>query len=151
MRKAVRAIVIKDNKLLIMHRNKFGVEYENLPGGSIEIGETDEQALYRELAEETCVVVKNPRLVYIQHSDHMYGDQRIFLCDYVSGEPALHPDSEEAHIHALGKNLYEPKWLPVDQIESSNFIFMDLQRVLLKALNNGWPDQVQEFTSTRNV
>jgi ADP-ribose pyrophosphatase YjhB (NUDIX family) len=46
MRKAVRAIIIKDDKLLVMNRNKFGKVYDTLPGGNVEIGETLEQALY---------------------------------------------------------------------------------------------------------
>lgn len=45
MRRAVRAIIIKDKQLLVMHRNKFGTEYETLPGGNIEVGETPEQAV----------------------------------------------------------------------------------------------------------
>ena len=41
----VRAIVVKENKLLVMHRNKFGHEYDTLVGGGIDVGETPEQAL----------------------------------------------------------------------------------------------------------
>ena len=38
MRRASRGIVIKDNNLLVMHRNKFGTEYDTLPGGNVEAG-----------------------------------------------------------------------------------------------------------------
>lgn len=151
MRKAVRAIIIKDDSLLVMNRNKFGVVYDTLPGGNIELGETPEQALYRELQEETMIEFTNPRLVYIEHSDAIYGDQHVFLCDYVSGEPQLHPEAEEQHINKLGKNLYKPMWLPFEQLKTAPFLSDKLQEKLIQAIEQGWPEQVEEFTSTRNV
>src|SRR4051812_16483901 len=98
MRKTSRAIIIKDGKLLVTKRNKFGSEYYILIGGGVDIGETLEQALYRELAEESGVQVTNPRLVFTEQAGWIYGLQNIFLCDYASGEPALHPESAEAKI-----------------------------------------------------
>ena len=56
MRTAVRAIIIKDNNLLVMHRNKFGNEYLTLVGGGVELNETKEQALVREVIEETSIL-----------------------------------------------------------------------------------------------
>lgn len=151
MRRAVRAIIIKENHLLVMRRNKFGTRYDTLPGGNIEVGETPEQALRRELQEETMVVFKDPRLVFIEHSDPMYGDQYIFLCEYVSGEPQLHPDSEEQRINRLGKNTYQPGWLPLDRLAGSPFLSDKLQHKLLEGVSHGWPENVEEFSSTRNV
>ena len=108
-RQAVRAIVIKDNQLLVMHRNKFGTEYETLPGGGVELDESPVDALVRELAEETSVSVGDKRLVFIEEAGAPYGTQLVYLCQYVSGEPKLADDSEEALINKLGQNLYEPK------------------------------------------
>jgi 8-oxo-dGTP diphosphatase len=151
MRKAVRAIVIKNDKLLVMHRNKFGTEYDTLPGGNIEVGETPEQALYREVQEETMVTFTNPRLVYLEHSDAIYGDQYIYLCNYVTGEPQLHPHSEEEHINKLGKNLYKPMWLPIDKLSEVPFLSTKLKEKLVHDHKHGWPEKVQEFASTRTV
>lgn len=151
MRKAVRAIIIKDGKLAVMHRNKFGKEYDTLPGGNIELGETAEQALYREVQEETMMTFRNPRLVFIEHADPIYGDQYIYLCDYISGEPQLHPDAEEGHINKLGQNLFTPEWLPLDKLTEAPFLSKDLRSHLLSALANGWPSVPEEFTSTSQV
>ncbi len=151
MRRAARAIIIKDNHLLVMNRNKFGTIYDTLPGGNVELGETPEQAVYRELEEETSIKFKNPRLVFVEHSDDIYGDQYIYLAEYVSGEPALHPDAEERAINAMGKNLYTPVWLPLEKFESAPFLSDKLQEKIMNGINNGWPAEIEEFTSTRNV
>ncbi len=134
-----------------MNRNKFGTVYDTLPGGNIELNETPEQALYREVHEETMVTFTNPRLVFIEHSDAMYGDQYIFLCDYVDGEPRLHPQSEEEHINKLGQNLYRPMWLPLNKLQAAPFLSDKLQAKLQHCLTNGWPQRPEEFASTRNV
>lgn len=145
MRKASRAIIIKDDKLLVTKRNKFGSEYYILIGGGQKFGETPEQALYRELAEESGVTVKDPKLVFTEHAGIMYGLQQIFLCEYVSGEPQLHPDSPEAHISAMGVNTYEPMWLPLSELASVTFRSPALQQAILDGLKNGFPAEAKEI------
>jgi mutator protein MutT len=145
MRRASRAIIIKDNQLLVMHRNKFGTEYDTLPGGNIELGETPEQALEREVGEETMIRFKAARLVFLEHADPLYGDQYIYLCEYVSGEPQLHPESEEIRINKLGQNLYEPAWLPLSTLPATPFKSEHIKTALLDALKNGWPDKPVEI------
>ena len=54
-RPSARAIILKDGKVLLNHVSKFDC-YE-FPGGGIEAGETPEQAVQREVAEETGRVV----------------------------------------------------------------------------------------------
>lgn len=145
MRKAVRAIVIKDDHLLVMHRNKFGKEYDTLPGGRIERGESHAEALLRELSEETGVLVDKPRLIYIEHAGEPYGDQFIFLCDYVGGEPALRADSDEEAINKLGENLYVPGWLNINDLTDRPFVSPELKRRIIGALQTGWPIVPEEF------
>ena len=79
-RTSARAIVIKDGKLLVMYRNKFGNKYVTLPGGKVEIGETPEQAVVREVREEATITAENPRLVFVDHAD-FYGQQLVYLCE----------------------------------------------------------------------
>jgi len=139
MRKAVRAIILRGDELLVMHRNKFGVEYDTLPGGNIEVGETPVQALYREVQEETQVQFTNPRLVVLEHAGDPYGDQYIYLCEYVSGEPVLHPNSEEQHINALGQNLYTPGWVKLGDLANRPFMSDKLKVQILDCCKQGWP------------
>lgn len=146
MKQAVRAIIVRGNDLLVMHRNKFGTEYDTLPGGGLEMGETPEDALAREIAEETGVHYTNPRLVYIEEAGSIYGTQYVFLCEYIDGEPQLHPSSEEVAINKLGKNMYEPRWLPIAQLGAAPFISERLKRELLRAFERGkFPESAERL------
>lgn len=51
LRPATRAIVLKENKVLLLHTKRY--QDYSLPGGGIDHGESLQQALIRELQEET--------------------------------------------------------------------------------------------------
>jgi len=140
MRQAVRAVVVKGGNLLVVHRNKFGKEYYTLPGGGIDPGETPEQAMIRELYEETGISVVLDRLVIVEEAGDPFGVQYVYLCTYQSGEPALHPDSEEAQINKLGQNMYTPLWLPLSELSAAPFFSEKLKLVLLKGIAEGFPE-----------
>ena len=55
-RPSARAIIIKDGKIAMVHSKKY--HYYKFPGGGIEAGECMEDALIREVLEETglCVI-----------------------------------------------------------------------------------------------
>jgi ADP-ribose pyrophosphatase YjhB (NUDIX family) len=146
MRTAVRAIIIKDNNLLVMHRNKFGNEYYALVGGGVDAGETPDVALVRELREEAGIVFANPRLVINENAGNMFGMQYIYLCDYVSGEPTLDPDSEEFKITALGQNLYTPMWLAISDLPKVNLLPSELKTALITGLQQGFPTEPLTLT-----
>ena len=62
---AVGAIVIRDDEVLLVKRNKPpGRGLWSIPGGSIELGETLQEAAEREIREETGVIIraKNPSI-----------------------------------------------------------------------------------------
>lgn len=147
MRKAARAIVIHDNHILVMHREKFGNIYDTLPGGNVRGNETPVDALNRELHEETHLQLANPRLVFIEHAGHPWGDQYHFLCDYVSGEPHLMPGGEEDLLNKLGKNLHQPLWIALTEFSELSFRTKELQAKIIECLDKGWPDQPIEFNS----
>lgn len=144
-RQAVRAIVMRDGNLLVMHRNKFGKEYETLPGGGIEPGEIQEDALRRELAEETSVIIGSARLVFTEQAGDPFGDQFIYLCEYISGEPSLAPDSEEAMINKLGQNLYDPRWVAIADLQNLPFLSEKLKALILESVETGFPNEPVEI------
>lgn len=68
----VGAIIMKDGKIL-MAGNKARPEYLYSVGGRVQFGETAEQAVIREVFEETGVTMEIDRLGFL-HENYFYGD-----------------------------------------------------------------------------
>lgn len=147
MRACARAIVIHDGKLLVMERFKMGKTYYTLLGGLVNHGESPAEAALREVREESGVVVQDPRLVFVEDAGDPFGVQYVHLCEYVSGEPALPPDSEEAFWSKPGTNTYTPQWLPLERLNEVPFVSPLLREALLMALAHGWPKEPYHFSS----
>ena len=140
MEVSVRAVVIRGNKLLVMGRNNGGVKYVSLPGGTVEEGETNEQAVIREVKEETLIEIKNPRLIITEDEGEKADKQyMIYLCKYVKGEPELDPASPEYMLNAQGNNLYTPYWLSVEDLPASGLLPKQLKDLLANFIKNGFP------------
>jgi ADP-ribose pyrophosphatase YjhB (NUDIX family) len=108
------SVVVKGGKLLMIRRFNNGEEYWVLPGGGVEEGEGLERAVLRELEEETSIraELKDKLLEFIDSR----GDKHsLFLCEYVSGEPRLHADSEEANNRDANQS-YNPEWVEVSKL-----------------------------------
>jgi len=105
------------------------------------MGESPDQALLREMAEETGIQLGDVRLVFVEDSGTMYGMQYIYLANYVGGEPHLNPASDEANISALGKNTYEPVWLPISELPAVSFVTGRLKDAIIHAIQSGFPAQ----------
>jgi 8-oxo-dGTP diphosphatase len=82
-------------------------------GGKVDPGETDEQALVRELREELDVeVVVGARV----GPDLLIGDSavlRVYLAELVRGEPAL--VDHDAHRWLAAHELDDVRWIEVDR------------------------------------
>jgi 8-oxo-dGTP diphosphatase len=111
-------IVVKDGKILLS--KQFGDKYD-LPGGGLDIGETPEIGVIREIKEETGIDAKNPRLIELVNS-YFYSSHAkkesyqclimYYACEYVGGE-----------LSTSGFDEYEKQyaemaeWLPLDQLD----------------------------------
>lgn len=87
----VTAIVIKDKKLLVVKQDVNKDRSWSLPGGRVERGETLEYAIEREVLEETGLVTRVNKLLYL--CDKNDSNPPIihisFLMDYASGDIVL--------------------------------------------------------------
>ena len=141
MRRAARAILIEDGKMLVIARNKEGSQYFTLPGGKVGDDETIEQALAREIYEETKLRIKNQRLVFIEEHPEPYNEQYIYLCvAEPHGEVSLHEASEEALLNSLGFNTHDPVWVYTSSFKNIPFRTPQLRDAILSGLKDGFPE-----------
>lgn len=151
MRKAARAIIVHNQSILLMKRNKFGTQYYVLPGGGIDMGEAADQAVIREVKEEASITVSNPKLVYIEDAHAPYGTQYIFTCDYKDGDVKIHPDSIEAKLNKQGQNTFDIMWVPISKFASLPFRSPALQDALLVAFRDGFPAEPKPLSSHAEI
>ncbi len=116
-RPACYAIIQKDDCLLVLKQyNGY-----DLPGGGMDLGESFEDALAREVKEEAGVIIKNSHLVHAStdffkraHTKENNAAQSIalfFKADYVSG------DSSQADLGEDEKTYSEGcVWLPLQEL-----------------------------------
>lgn len=90
-------LVVHNGRLLMVKRNEPEVKGAHqkweFPGGKVEIGETPEQAITREIKEETGVLVRVKRLLPVTFTanwEYPWGTQQTlifgFECEFVSEE-----------------------------------------------------------------
>ena len=110
----VTGVVIREGKLLLIHRLRDGNEYWVFPGGGVEEGEDYETALTREMMEETGLnLVSYQRLFDQLEKD---GSSCIFYsCELEPGEPRLGgPELEEQSPN----NQHRLEWVNLAQVSS---------------------------------
>jgi 8-oxo-dGTP pyrophosphatase MutT (NUDIX family) len=141
----VRAIVFRNDKLLVIKRDNFGKQYLVLPGGGVEEGETPEEAAIREAKEETSIDIEIVRKVYDQKSYKQYPKQQVYLCELKSqNDPELAKDSIEYQLNQAG-NKYQPAFLSLAEIESLGIEFLPqvLFEEIKSAIKNGFPKEAK--------
>jgi len=108
-RVAVGAVVMHEKKVLLCRRGKPPAEGEwAIPGGSVELGETLQEAAEREILEEAGIIVKAGDPIHVFDVLRKDDSQRLrfhyvivdLLCDYVSGD--LKPGDDAREIRWVG-------------------------------------------------
>lgn len=147
MGKAARAIIIENNKFLVMHRNKYGSEYFTLVGGRVQEGESLEQGLVREIKEETGLDIISARLVFTERHPEPYNEQYIYVCNLASHDDIkVQEASEEGVMNRIDMNIHTPYWINLKSFATLNFRTPQLQNAIVEALKKGFPAQPVELT-----
>jgi len=109
----VSSLIIKNNKVLIVKRSSKP-EIWSLPGGLVELGETQRSAAIREAREETNINIKI--IKFLENLDIIIKDEKnqikkhyilaVFSGEYINGNIIAGDDALDA------------KWLPIQDIKN---------------------------------
>jgi 8-oxo-dGTP diphosphatase len=110
----VSAVIAKNDKILLIHRQKRGREYWTYPGGGIEEGETAEEAVIREVKEETSLEASNPRFAFMVQVLDRGNKHPVYFVDVGLGTPEL--GGPEA-LKNNPNNWYQPEWIEISQLK----------------------------------
>ena len=111
----VAAIIKKQDKIFITRRSygEFADMWE-FPGGKIELGESREEALIREVKEELELDINN--LEYLTTVDYDYPNFHLtmhcFICEICGGELVLNAHNDAKWVSLV--ELSTQKWVPAD-------------------------------------
>lgn len=129
LRQRVSAVILKDKSILLIKRIKPGQEYYIFPGGGVEEGETLEEALRREVAEELSLkVIKGrpifsltnlpiPEMITVHKGNR---DENYFLVREYDGIPEIGgPEKERMN----NDNQYHLEWVSLAQLDSMSNLY----------------------------
>jgi ADP-ribose pyrophosphatase YjhB (NUDIX family) len=139
-------IVVKDGKILLMHRTYNGQKVYVFPGGGVKEGETMEEACAREILEETSIKVKVGRLVCKgMWEDNPADSHFYYLCDYISGEPHLDQNSPEVEEIKKGESWHNPEWQDISEMPNLPIWPIKVRDEIIDGLKNGFSEMVREI------
>src|SRR6266699_5889102 len=127
----VFALIFDDEgRILMGHRRD--VDWWNLPGGGMEAGETVDEALWREVREETGLEVEVERLVGVYSKPQKHEVVLAFRCCVIGG--ALQPTEETRESRYFAPDAVPTNTLPKhrqrieDALLNSPSVFIRAQR-----------------------
>lgn len=102
MIQVVCAIIIKEDKILIAQRSekmKLPLKWE-FPGGKLEAGENEKEALIREIKEELNIEISPSQRISSHIHDYVSFKINLiaYLCEYISGEIQLSEHKDYKYI-----------------------------------------------------
>ncbi|UUX33534.1 (deoxy)nucleoside triphosphate pyrophosphohydrolase [Fundicoccus culcitae] len=116
----VGAVIQSDNLIFCAQRGpgKSLAELWEFPGGKIEAGETDREALEREIKEELQCQIKVLDKITTNRYEYDFGFVNLttFNCLLIDGQPKL-----TEHI--------DVKWLPINQLKTLNWAPADIPTI----------------------
>lgn len=124
---AGHALIERKNKYIVTRRSKLNPYMPlkwDIPGGVVEPGESLEEATYREVSEETGLMIQVGRVVYVYSNRDQLPVRQTFqtvcLCRYKGGDVRLNPSEHDMY-----------QWLDYDDIADLDMI--DFLRELVKS------------------
>ena len=114
---AVGAVILHGDRVLLIQRGQEPLKGEwSLPGGVVELGETLEAALVREVREETSLDVMAGQVVEVLDSIRRDAAGRAEY-HYIIIDYACRLRSDAAAVAAHGTDAADTRWVAIDELE----------------------------------
>ena len=136
----VGAVIVCSGKILLEKRKSApGRGKWTIPGGLVELGESAEQTVIREVKEETNLKVEQPKLIDVVNNITLDKNDRIkyhFVIILFSAVLSDNPKKARA-----SDDAEELRWLPLDEVENYDLTksfreFFRRNRQILEKLNS---------------
>ncbi len=122
--KSAAGVVVRDGKVLLArHTYGPGKGLLIIPGGYLKKGETPEEAVRREIAEETGITAEPAALIGMRFNKRDW--YAVFRAEYVSGEARSDGDENS-----------EVLWLDIDEALDRDDV-PDLTKKIIESVKNG--------------
>lgn len=131
------AIILQNNSLALIERNRAGQIYYIFPGGQIEDGESQIETVAREVKEELGLEVNVGPLV----AEVIFKGKSQFhyLADVISGEFGTGQGEEILGLVPTEYGTYAPIWVPLDELLQRDVRPRPVAELVLKSQSDGWP------------
>lgn len=127
MRVSSRCVLVENDKVLLIYREKNDRIYYVFPGGGVEDGETNEECLIRECREELGIEINIIKQLYeVKGKDFL---QHFFLIERVSGEIGS-GDANEYDINRVG-GLQRPVFIDINELVNLEVVSRPIVEQLL--------------------
>ena len=113
-RDRVQALVVREDKILLVKHKMGEREFFCLPGGGVEENETYEEAAIRELKEESCVDGIIDRKISIQIKPDNRGEVHTFLVD-IDKEAVAKPGTDP-ELSKEEQTIIGIEWLTLEEL-----------------------------------
>ncbi len=123
------AIIIRNGKLLLIHRQKPGRDYYVLPGGGVDLEESFEETCIREVKEETGLDVL--ALCLVSRYITLEKEENYYFTKVTPAEPVLGGAEAERQ---SPEDSYTFLWVEAAQLESLNLLPGVARRICLEIL-----------------
>jgi len=121
------AIVIKEGKILLMHRKKTDAEYYAISGGHIENGESPEITATRELKEETSLDAEID-FFFLENENNGWHNY-FYMAKNIKGEARFGGEELERN---CAENQYELEWVELLKLPEVNLLPVEVKQKLIE-------------------
>lgn len=136
----VGAIIFNNDLVALIERFMGGNHYFVFPGGSVKKKETFEEAVIREVLEETGLNVVVDRMIAKVH--YQDNEQYYYLVDIIGGDFGTGTGKEMIGKAPPEKGRYNPVWKKIAELPNLNGWPRTLFELVTRFLDEGIPDQV---------